>query len=382
MTVHAWRPVVLDPRQAAARNRLESLVKAPNVMIFDTIEAQLEDLLASRHPASSGYERGALARRMLDRGPGWQYGCWVYYPWSGALVHTLGPDEFREARLARNQRKITAEEQARLADRAVAIVGLSVGRQIAHTLAMEGVCGRFRLADGDTLALSNMNRLPARISELGISKAVLAARELFEMDPFLDIEIAPQGLSMDGIDDFIGMGRTPVDLVIEECDDFAIKVGLRQRLRALRIPVIMETSERGTLDIERFDDEPGRPLLHGLLEGVDPGGLCDIGAIKALIAEILPDMRPRTRESVEQVGVTLRSWPQLASEIALGAATVTTAARRILLGQPMRSGRYHVDMEASLDQTAYTNDGAPSPDFCRHQLGRRVDINRTKNPFS
>lgn len=347
-TVPPWRPVILDPCQAAARNRLESLIKEPNVKIFDTIEAQVDDLLASRHPAMGSYEHGVLARQMLGRGPAWQYGCWVYYPWSDALVHTLGPDEFREARLARNQRKITAEEQARLAHRAVAIIGLSVGRQIAHTLAMEGVCRRFHLADGDTLALSNMNRLPARIHELGVSKAVLAARELFEMDPFLDIKIAPQGLSMDRMDDFLGVGEAPVDLVIEECDDFAIKVALRQRLRALQIPVIMETSERGTLDIERFDREPTRPLLHGLLEGVDPRGLCDLGTIKSLLAELLPDMRQRTRESVEQVGVTLRSWPQLASEIALGAATVTTAARRILLGQPMRSGRYHVDVDASL----------------------------------
>jgi molybdopterin/thiamine biosynthesis adenylyltransferase len=349
MAAHDWRPLVLDPGQTAARAQLENLTKAPNVLVLDTLEAQVEDLLASRHPGTTADERGFLARQMLGQGPGWLHGRWVYYSWSGALVHTLAPDEFREARLARNQQKITAEEQARLANRAVGIVGLSVGRQIAQTLAMEGVCGRFRLADGDTLALSNMNRLPARLSELGISKAVLAARELFEVDPFLDIEIMPQGLSADAFDSFLGVGGAPLDLVIEECDDFVIKVCLRERLRALRIPVIMETSERGTLDIERFDDEPGRPLLHGLLEGVDPSRLRDIRAIKALITELLPDMRPRTRESVEQVGVTLRSWPQLASEIALGAATVTTAARRILLGEPMRSGRYHIDVEAALD---------------------------------
>ena len=32
----------------------------------------------------------------------------------------------------------------------------------------------------------------------------------------------------------------------------------------------MDANDRGLLDIERFDREPHRPLLHGLLGDADP----------------------------------------------------------------------------------------------------------------
>ena len=47
-----------------------------------------------------------------------------------------------------------------------------------------------------------------------------------------------------------------------------MKVLLRERARELRMPVVMETSDRGVLDVERFDLEPDRPLLHGRMDGM------------------------------------------------------------------------------------------------------------------
>jgi molybdopterin/thiamine biosynthesis adenylyltransferase len=357
---HAWRPRVLDPSMPADQDELQQRMQQPGIMIIDAFVPQLDDLLASRYPAMDRLAIEQIRRDALGDAPVWRLGRWVHYPWSNRLVHTLAPELFHEARLARNRGKITACEQARLAGRVVGIAGLSVGRQIARTLAMEGVCTGFRLADGDVLALSNLNRLPAGIADLGLPKVVLAARELFELDPFLDIQLFPDGLDAADLDPFLRCGASVVDLVIEECDDFAIKVRLRERARALGVPVLMETSERGTLDVERFDLEPARPLLHGLLEGVQPpgasAGVPDPAWAQAMVDHLLPHMRPRTRDAVRQVGRTLRSWPQLASEVALGAATVTTAARRILLGEPMASGRYLVDIDTTLDSGAQEQD--------------------------
>jgi hypothetical protein len=42
-----------------------------------------------------------------------------------------------------------------------------------------------------------------------------------------------------------------------------LKILLREKARALRLPVLMETSDRGMLDVERFDLEPDRPILYG-----------------------------------------------------------------------------------------------------------------------
>ena len=67
----------------------------------------------------------------------------------------------------RNRYKIDANEQSRLIDTTVGIVGLSVGNAVARTISLEGSCGSLRLADFDTLDLSNMNRLQAGVHELG-----------------------------------------------------------------------------------------------------------------------------------------------------------------------------------------------------------------------
>lgn len=94
-----------------------------------------------------------------------------------------------------------------------------------------------------------------------MEKTILTARDLYEIDPWLDIELYRDGLQPDDVDTFL----SGLDLVIEECDDLAMKVLVRERARVLRIPVVMETNDRGMLDVERFDREPDRPVLHGLL---------------------------------------------------------------------------------------------------------------------
>lgn len=354
----AWRPRLLEPHIPEHKQEIAHLASQHNTLVCDNLDAQLEDLLASRYPAASPGELAEARVSLLGDRREARDGVWVHYPWLRALVRTLPPALLREARFARNRNKITAAEQAILGGARIGIIGLSVGRAIAHALAMEGVGTSFHLADPDVLAVSNLNRVPGGLADLGVSKAVLAARALFALDPFLDIEIFPHGLQSQNLAAFLGNGARRLDLVIEECDDLALKIELRAWARNLRIPVLMETSERGTLDIERFDQEPERPLLHGLLEGVLPEAVRSPESARLLIPTILPPMRPRTSASVEAVGKTLRSWPQLASEISLGAATVTTAARALLLGEHVPSGRVHVDIDEILAAQGSTADQA------------------------
>ena len=339
----AWRPRILDPHDPDDVRTLAALVADPATRVVDSTATR-----------SAGRTATRSAGRVVSRAPGQEPIRWIYYAWSRTLVCTWPPGRFREIRLSRNRDKITAAEQDRLGRATIAVVGLSVGRQIVRTLAMEGIGGRFRLADPDILTLSNLNRLPAGIPDLGVPKTTLAARDLLELDPYLDIQLFPEGVdgrsSQHSLDAFLAPGGDVPDLVIEECDDFAVKVAIRRRARQLGIPVIMESSIRGTLDIERFDLQPDRPLLHGLLEEFDPGQCDSLEAKKALIGHLLPHMSDRTRGSIERVGIELDSWPQLASDVALGAALVAVACRKILLGRPLASGRYILDLDASLDR--------------------------------
>ncbi|MFI6051049.1 Rv1355c family protein [Streptomyces violascens] len=334
-----------DPAQRAALGAV--LERGDVAAVRDTLAEQVAELLTSRRPDWHP-EAGELADAVesYTGGPASAYGTWVWYPWTRQLVHVLPRDEYRELRQSRNRYKITAEEQQLLEDRTIAVIGLSVGAASAVTLAQEGVGSRFRLADFDRLSLSNLNRLRASIADVGLPKVAIAARQMYAIDPYLDIEVWPHGLTEDNVDAFLtGGGRA--DLLVEECDDLYIKVYARERARAHGIPVLMETNERGMLDVERFDREPDRPLLHGLLSGVAAADLKTLSTREKVpyVLRILDQERPSERfvPSLVEIGQTISSWPQLASGVALGAALVTDTARRLLLGTFTASGRYFVD---------------------------------------
>ncbi len=191
--------------------------------------------------------------------------CWAYYPWRRAVAGILGPRGFAAVRLNRNRNLITADEQERLGQLRVGVVGLSVGHAIAHLLAQQGLCGQLRLADFDELELSNLNRVPATVFDLGANKAQVAARRIAELDPYLPLEVFDRGITSASVDQFLD----GVDILVEECDSLDTKVLIRQAARSRRIPVLMATGDRGTLDVERFDLEPQRQILHGLLGDVD-----------------------------------------------------------------------------------------------------------------
>ena len=361
----AWRPTVLDARRQPTQ--LEELRQAA-AFVHDTIDEQLRDLVATRSP------RGKLSREtldaevaaLLDGRLAEDCGRWVYYPWSRRLVHILGPAEFRDLRLDRNRHKITAAEQARLGAATVGIVGLSVGNAIALTLALEGVGGHLRLADFDRLELSNMNRIRAGVHEIAVPKVVLAARQIAELDPYLGISILTDGVTPDNVERFLlgddELGPA-VDVVVDECDSVAVKVLLRERARDLRVPVVMETSDRGVLDVERFDLEPHRPLLHGRMDGLtsddvaarlsgSPEVAAEYGTeivLKLVDAGLLST---RMAASMIEMRTTLSSWPQLASDVVLGGASATVAIRTLVLGQPLASGRRFVDLHDAVTAAA------------------------------
>src|SRR5581483_4627570 len=100
-------------------------------------------------------------------------------------------------------------------------------------------------------------------------KAEAAARRIAELDPYLPVRIQGSGLTLDTVDEFFD----GLSVVVDECDSLDMKAILRERARARGIPVLMATSDRGLVDVERFDLDPQRPILHGLLGDVDPASL-------------------------------------------------------------------------------------------------------------
>jgi len=334
------------------KNSLEELLRQkPDIIICDQISTQLDDLVKSKHPEIKKPNRATLDQlklQHLKNNDLQEYGVWIYYPWLNRLVHALDKEEFIEVRTNRNRYKITREEQDLLNQKKIGIVGLSVGQSIALTIAMERTCGELRLADFDTAELSNLNRLRTGIHNLGLSKTVIAAREIAEIDPFLTVKIFNDGLTKDNIDQFF-TADGKLDLLIEVCDGLDIKIESRFKAKSLGIPVVMDTNDRGMLDVERFDLEPDRPILHGLADGLDPENIKDLTneekipyILKMIGAE---QISTRLKASMLEVEQSINTWPQLASSVVLGGALTTDVSRRILLDQYHDSGRYYIDFE-------------------------------------
>ena len=353
-----WRPRLFDLTAAEEQEALGALLAAGAVAFcHDTIAQQLAGLMETRAPTHklSAADLATAARRHRGAVEEHLYGVWVYYPWLRELVHVLPEAEFRELRTSRNRNKITGEEQARLRRLTLGVAGLSVGRATAVTLALEEIGATYRLADFDHLELSNLNRLRAPLAELGVNKAILTAREIFRINPFAQVEIFPDGITETNLDGFLA-GPPPLDILFEECDDLQIKIRLREHARAHGIAVLMETSDRGLIDVERFDLDPERPILHGLIGDLKADDLRGLSTYEKVpvVLKIIGAERISTRMAASLVDVetTLKTWPQLASGVALGGALNADAARRVALGHFSSSGRYYVDVESLVSDAA------------------------------
>jgi molybdopterin/thiamine biosynthesis adenylyltransferase len=338
-----WQAEVLDERRVSDAVRILELQADPGIEVLDRLGDQLRALRA--------------VRTEIPVDPDAEGARWAYYPWRRSLVRLLGPTAFRTLRLDRNRNKLTAAEQADLGQLTVGVIGLSVGHAIAHALALEGTCGHLRLADFDHLELSNLNRIPATVLDLGLNKAVIVSRRIAELDPYLEIEVIPEGLDGDTLDAFV----TGLDILVEECDSLDVKALVREAARAQRVPVLMETSDRGLLDVERFDLEPDRPIFHGLLGDVDAAelkGLTTHDKVPHVLRILEPDhLSSRMAASMAEIDETLTTWPQLAGDVLLGAASIAAAVRAIGRGDPLPSGRARVD----LDRVVHSVTQPPAP---------------------
>lgn len=334
------------------KNKLEELLKKkPHISIHDQIDTQLDDLIKSKLPKKKPSEEELKKLKKLHIGDlsMQEYGVWVYYPWSERLVHLLDEEEFIEMRTSRNIYKITREERDILGRQKVGVVGLSVGQSVSITMAMERGFGEIRLADFDLLELTNLNRIRTGVHNLGLPKVVIVAREIKEIDPFLKVTLFEDGMTEENMDRFFLEGGK-LDVIVDECDGLDIKILLRHKAKALRVPVVMDASDKGTLDVERFDLEPDRAILHGLIDHLDHTKIKYLKTNEEKIPYLLPMVgletsSDRLKASMVEVGQSITTWPQLASAVALGGALGADVCRRIALGQYNDSGRYFVDLE-------------------------------------
>ncbi len=295
-----------------------------------------------------------------------QQGNWAYFPWSSTLVHILPEEDFQLVRTARNKNLINAEEQKAFYNATVGIGGLSVGSSVAFALVLQGGAKHIKLADMDRLALSNTNRILMGVDNLGVLKVEMAARRIYEINPYATVEIFPEGLNHESIERFFD----GLSIVIDELDNLAVKYLIREYAKKHKIAVVMaaDNGDNAVVDVERYDLDPNTPFFHGRMGEVSYellSGLNKFEIGKMITKHVGPEnVTERMQQSLLEMGKTIVSWPQLGGAALINGAAVAYCVRKILNGQEIEGNRALL----SLDEKLIPSYNNPEEVEKRHQI--------------
>ncbi|MBI4243165.1 MAG: ThiF family adenylyltransferase [Planctomycetes bacterium] len=357
---------VVKPKFIPSADLLHFQEKNKSSRVIDTYINQLEELFLIRNPRirfqkdyQSEFEN--FLREFNGEESFRSEGSWFYFSWSNCLIHFLPEDLHLELKTARNKNLITKEEQERYYHCVVGVAGLSVGSHAALTIAMTGGAKKIKLADPDTIAVSNLNRVRFDSSHVGMNKAVLVAQTIYQMNPYADIYLYPNGVSSESIDEFLN-GDPGLDVLVEELDNLEMKLRLRLKAREFGIPVIMATDNGDNIimDVERYDLDRSKQIFHGLLgditleefRKIEPEEMSKVTTRVAGKEFVVP----RMQDSLLEVGKTLYSWPQLGTAATLSGVAAAYAVRRLANGQRIRDGKFEVNLDAIFDPDYFSRE--------------------------
>jgi len=352
----AWQPQIFDLKNAADRDAVEKLFSERLILeVSDDFLEEQKEYFAVTHPTlvyKPGFEDAF--REYIDQleksSPALQQGKWVYFPWMGTLSHILDEEEFYEVRTARNKNLITKKEQDIFYHAVVGIGGMSVGSSVALAIVLQGGAKHIKLADHDRLALSNMNRIRAGAENLGVLKVVMAARQIYAMNPYSHVEIFPDGITADNIENFF----KDLDVMVDEIDNLAVKVLIREYAERNKVPVVMaaDNGDNALVEIERHDLGKKVAYFHSRMGDALHESFAKLGKMETgrMIGQWVgpENIADRMKESLFEIGKTIVSWPQLGGAALLNGAIVAYCVRKILTGEPLVDDRGIISLDEVL----------------------------------
>lgn len=377
------KPTLLDLNKEEDKATISKLINESKIQhVVDDFEEQLRELFAVKNPSKvfsptfkddTGNFISSLEKEKLLH----LHGKWGYFPWISTLVHILDEADFQLVRTARNKNLINAEEQEKFYNSTIGIGGLSVGNSVALSIVLQGGGKRIKLADFDTLALTNTNRVRAGVENLGVRKVEVTARQIYQINPYAEIELFSNGLTKENISDFFS-GSPKLNIVIDELDNLAVKVLIREEAKKNKIAVVMaaDNGDNGLVDVERYDLNPETPFFHGRIGDVSYDklvGLDKMSIGKLIVQHIgVETVTNRVRESMPEIGKTLVSWPQLGGAALLNGSAVAYAVRKILNNQPIEENRALISLDEKL---------IPNYNSSEEEKGRNDSIDKFKKVF-
>ena len=334
------KPVVIKDEKAAQK----LLKQKPYVTFVDAFSDQLKELFFIENhkfigqPKKEVYKTKEFELFCEKKKNAFTH---VYFSWNHTLVKTVKKETYLSLKTNRNQDLITPTEQKKLSDFKVGVFGMSVGSNIAFVLTQAGISNDITIADFDELSTTNLNRILAGVHQVGVNKTIVAARKIYEDNPFAKVRCMEKGLTSALLEKLLK--NKALNCIVEEVDSLPVKIETRLLAMKYKIPVLMITDNGDgvVLHVERYDlglktifDKPASYWEDFLKSPIDKQ---KVG--KMIIEDIFggaDKAAPRVMESVQKVfSGQLVSWPQLGSAALLGGVVVTVYIKKIIQGEKM-----------------------------------------------
>lgn len=180
-------------------------------------------------------------------------GEWVVFEDEKKVYHLIDDNDYLYLRTVRNRGIISREEQDKLYSKKILVIGLSVGSNILEALVRLGVGNNFIIFDDDEVDVDNFNRAVGfNLDNVNKNKAEVIAKRMFQIDPYIKIDINECKADKNNIENFI----KNVDLIIDTCDSFAFKItDLRDLAKKYKKPIVtgFDVNRGVLLVVERYD---------------------------------------------------------------------------------------------------------------------------------
>lgn len=256
---------------------------------------------------------------------------------------------FFELTTARNRNLINVDEQNKLRKTVVGFFGLSVGSLAALTWMRQSRADVIKIMDPDTIDATNLNRIPFGWDTIGREKAEVVKKELTQINPFCEV-ISATKTDKNTVKHFF-FAKPELDIIIDAIDDFEGKVLLRYFAKKRKIALVSaaDVGDNVMLDIERYDINPRQEFFHGRVEDLDKINFSQLTdrERKKLIIQLVgfENASERMIESIMAIGGSIPTWPQLGATATMAGGIVTTAIKKIILGEQVESGRYYISLD-------------------------------------
>lgn len=334
------KPVILKKEES-----IKDVLSGGSVKFIDAFQHQLKELFFIFNTSYVGQNKKSVFKSKVFKDfikKNEKNFVYVFLPWNLTLIKTFPKKEYLELKTNRNRDLITKEEQKALSAVRIGVFGMSVGSNIAFVLTQAGISDEIFIADFDLLDTTNLNRIMAGVHQIGERKVDVAAKRIYEDNPFAKIKIMPKGVNKDNLEKLLKAKK--LDVIIEEIDEIKMKIETRLLAMKYKIPVVMITDNGDgvVLHIERYDlgykkifSKPvsyWKKIIKKEITKEIAGNIIMndiVGGIDKVDAKMLKSVQKTTNKE-------LVSWSQLGSAAILGGVIVTAALKRLVSGQDKR----------------------------------------------